>query len=190
MKTDQSSFGLGHMLGTPTGRQDEQPRQNKPKEGDVDRFEGLLGTEKPTEVERAAPTPAAFTFRAPGDAMLRGMTAGAAAPDNRAVGRLIDTIASRVLVGDGSGGGREVRIEIGEEVFPGLEIRIFEEGGRLVVAFATSVAGDLALLRARSSELAGRLRERAGREIELRFGRREQPGSDTASDNADGGAGA
>ena len=44
MKTDQSSFGLGHMPGTPTGRQDEQPPQGRPQDGDVSRFENLLGT--------------------------------------------------------------------------------------------------------------------------------------------------
>jgi type III secretion system needle length determinant len=185
MKTDQSSFGLGQMLGTPAGRQDEQPRQGKPQEGDVSRFENLLGKEKVAETQvPAMPTPVAFTFGAPGDAMLRGMVAGVAAPDNQAVGRLIDTIASRVLVGDGSaGGGREVRIEIGQDVFPGLEIRIFEEGGRLVVAFATAKAGDLALLRARSSELATRLKERAGRDVELRFSRRED-GAEASEDGA------
>lgn len=180
MKTDQSSFGLGQMLGTPAGRQDEQPRQGKPQEGDVSRFENLLGKDKAADIPApATPSPATFTFGAPGDAMLRGMTA-AAAPDNRAVGRLIDAIASRVLVGDGSAGGREVRIEIGQDVFPGLEIRIFEEGGRLVVAFATANAADLALLRGRSSELASRLKERAGREVELRFTRREDDAGEGA----------
>lgn len=183
MKTDQSSFGLGHTHGMPAGRQDEHSRQNRPQEGDVDRFESLLGREKPAEVEKPGPGPAAFVFRSPGDAMLRGMAAGAAAPDNRAVGRLIETIASRVLVGDGSGGGREIRIEMGPDAFPGLEIRIFEEGGRLVVSFATANQADLVLLRARSSELAGRLKDRAGREVELRFSRREPDGS--AADGED-----
>ena len=173
MKTDQSSFGLGHTPGMPAGRQEDRPRQDRPQEGDVDRFESLLGKDRPAEAEKPSPAPAAFTFRSPGDAMLRGMAAGAAAPDNRAVGRLIETIASRVLVGDGSGGRREVRIEMGPDSFPGLEIRMFEEGGRLVVAFATANPADLALLRARSSELAGRLKDRAGREVELRFNRRE-----------------
>ncbi|HMR29947.1 MAG TPA: hypothetical protein PKA13_03405 [Geminicoccaceae bacterium] len=184
MKTDQSSFGLGHTPGMPAGRQEDRPRQDRPQEGDVDHFESLLGKDRPAEAEKLGPAPAAFTFRSPGDAMLRGMVAGAAAPDNRAVGRLVEAIASRVLVGDGSGGRREVRIEMGPDAFPGLEIRLFEEGGRLVVAFATANQADLALLRARSGELAGRLRDRAGREVELRFGRREPEGG--AGDGNDG----
>jgi type III secretion system needle length determinant len=187
VKTGQSSFGLGQALGTPAGRQDERPPQGRPQDGDVDRFETLLAADSVTEPAAApAAMPTPFTFRAPGDAMLRGMAGGAAAGDSRAVGRLIETIASRVLVGDGSCGGMpEVRIEVGADVFPGLEIRVLEERGRVVVAFATARSADLALLRARSAELATRLEERTGREVELRFARREEPG-EPAADHSGG----
>ena len=77
-----------------------------------------------------------------------------------------------------------MRIELGQDVFPGLEIRILEEGGRLVVAFATANAADLALLRARSAELATRLKDRAGREVELRFARREAGEADAGGHGA------
>lgn len=178
MKTDQSRFGLGQMSGAPAGRQDEQPpqQQGRPQQEDVSHFESLIGTRRVEAEERlsALPAPPRFSFSAPGDAMLRGMAGGAAAGDNRAIGRLVEAVASRLLVGDGSGGGRrEVMIDTGDEVFPGLRIRVFEESGRIVVAFSTPNADDLSLLRARSAELATRLKERTGREVELRFTRRD-----------------
>jgi hypothetical protein len=188
MKTDQSRFGTGLMSGAPAGRQDEQPpqQQGRPQQEDVARFESLVGSKRVEAEAKPAepPSPPRFSFSAPGDAMLRGMAGGAGAGDNRAIGRLVEAIASRVLVGDGSGGARrEVRIEIGEEIFPGMRIRVFEESGRIVVAFSTPNAADLGLLRARSAELATRLKERTGREVELRFTRRDASGD--ADDGGD-----
>jgi hypothetical protein len=46
--------------------------------------------------------------------------------------------ADRLLVGDGSSGRREVRIDLKDEVLPGVTVSVYEDEGRLVAAFACS----------------------------------------------------
>ena len=43
--------------------------------------------------------------------------------------------ADRMLVGDGNSSRREVRLELKDEVLPGVTLSIYEEEGRLVAAF-------------------------------------------------------
>jgi len=49
--------------------------------------------------------------------------------------RQLSDIADRLLVGDGSSGRREVRIDLKAEVLPGVSMSIYEEAARLVVEF-------------------------------------------------------
>lgn len=63
-------------------------------------------------------------------------SAGPAAPDGAPQGLVQDLseMAERLLVDDGSGR-REVRIDLKDEVLPGVTVSVYEDEGRLVAAF-------------------------------------------------------
>jgi type III secretion system needle length determinant len=108
----------------------------------------------------------------PGDAILRGLLGGgpaAALPEPPpSAGRLLQEIASRILVSDPSGGAaREIRIAVKEDVFPGLEIRIAEADGRLRVQLVALPGADVALLQGQIASLAEHLGRRLKRELEV-----------------------
>jgi len=50
----------------------------------------------------------------------------------------LSEVAQRLLVADGLHGRREVRIELKADVLPGVSLSIFEDAGRLVVAFSST----------------------------------------------------
>ncbi len=50
--------------------------------------------------------------------------------------RHLASVADRLLVGDGSSGRREVRIDLKAEVLPGVTMSVYEEGAWLVVEFS------------------------------------------------------
>jgi type III secretion system needle length determinant len=83
-------------------------------------------------------------------------------------GRLLQEIASRILVSDPSGGApREIRIAVKEDVFPGLEIRIAEADGRLRIQLVALPGADVALLQGQIASLAEHLGRRLKRELEV-----------------------
>jgi type III secretion system needle length determinant len=169
--------GLGPGLeqqatGQDLGRQPQQ--QPAPDADQAERFAALLGDE-PKEaarpgrvVEKAEAGP---TQSHPGDAVLRGLFGGAPTPPPEppaAAGRLLQEIAQRVLVSEpGGGAGREIRIAVKEDVFPGLEIRIAEEGGRLRIQLVALPGADLALLQGQIASLAEHLGRRLKRDLEV-----------------------
>ncbi len=184
-----------------TAGQDRQRRQQPegPSQEAVARLERLLDEAEPglapearpdAEPRRDAedgrrgddPDPSAWTV---GDAMLRGMGARPAEPEPDGTRpaspeRLVDEIASRLLVGGDGAGPSEVRISVKDSVFPGLEIRLASGPSGLTVELIAASAADVAVLRAEAGRLVERLRQRTGREVEVRVRRGDAGPADGA----------
>ncbi|MBV7485196.1 hypothetical protein [Bordetella sp. BOR01] len=82
-----------------------------------------------------ADTPAAT----PRPFALFGVPQGTAAPGTfdppEGLADMLASSADRLLVGDGSAGRREVRIELKDDMLPGVTLAVYEEAGRLVAGF-------------------------------------------------------
>jgi len=76
--------------------------------------------------------------------------------------------ADRLLVGDGSSGRREVRIDLKNEVMPGVTVSVYEEEGRLVAAFACASEASREKLNACAQVLADELARSLGRSTLVR----------------------
>jgi type III secretion system needle length determinant len=161
-----------------SGQDPARQQQPAPDAEQADRFAALMG-EKAARAE-APPRPARVVEKgeslpvasSPGDAILRGLMGGgpaAALPEPPpGAGRLLQEIASRILVSDPSGGApREIRIAVKEDVFPGLEIRIAEADGRLRIQLVALPGADVALLQGQIASLAEHLGRRLKRELEV-----------------------
>ena len=188
MTTDRPSLGFGMPLGAGTQEQ-QRGHQQAPAAEEAERFASLLdgGPARPGGAERPASAAVSPGLPHAGDAMLRMMGAVPRADERPApsVGGLLEELASRLLVADPvHGQGREVRVAVKEQIFPGLEIRIREEAGRLVVELSSPSPSDLALLRADAPAFGRRLGEKLGREVEIRLKRRTEAGETDADDDA------
>lgn len=82
----------------------------------------------PADVPRPFALFGAFSSPAP------ALAAGAA-PVPGDLSRDLQQAAGRLLVGDGSSGRREVRIDLKDEVLPGVTVSVYEDQGRLVADF-------------------------------------------------------
>lgn len=80
--------------------------------------------------------------------------AGAPAPSGLA--NVLSQSAEQLLVND-DGGRREVRVELKDDVFPGVSVAVFEDEGRLVAAFTCSVESSRERLAASAQTLAAEL---------------------------------
>ena len=90
-------------------------------------------------------------------------TAGAPAPGELSQG--LRQAAERLLVGDGSSGRREVRIELKDEVLPGVTVCVYEEQGLLVAAFVCASEPSREKLCACARALAGELASSLSRAV-------------------------
>lgn len=76
-------------------------------------------------------------------------------------------MVERVLVSDD--GEREVRVQISNEVLPGVELSIVQDGGRWVVHFVVGDAASLALLRRTGRTMVSELARRLRQAVEVRI---------------------
>ena len=91
---------------------------------------------------------------------------GAPAPGELSQG--LRQAAERLLVGDGSSGHREVRIELKDEVLPGVTVCVYEDQGLLVAAFICASEPSREKLCACASALAGELAASLNRAVLVR----------------------
>ncbi len=98
-------------------------------EQDRQAFERALAAGTPTPEPK---TPATAPFALFGAAPVPGTPAAAPAPS--ALSDALAQCANQLLVAE-EGGRREVRIELQDEVLPGVSLSVFEDEGRLVAAF-------------------------------------------------------
>jgi len=133
-------------------------------------FEQALSSEReqaPAETPPPADVPRPFAlfgaFAAPASAPAAG---GASAPGELSQG--LRQAAERLLVGDGSSGRREVRIELKDEVLPGVTVCVYEDQGLLVAAFVCASEPSREKLCACAAALAGELAGSLNRAVLVR----------------------
>ncbi|KGD93702.1 hypothetical protein JL37_14770 [Achromobacter sp. RTa] len=100
---------------------------------------------------------------------------GAAAPaaaqaggQAQALARALSDSAEQLLVADGSNGRRQVRVELKDDVLPGVSVSVYEEEGRCVAEFICANESSRERLCAMAPELAVQLAESLGRPTRVR----------------------
>jgi hypothetical protein len=91
-----------------------------------------------------------------------------AAPAPGALSQGLRQAAERLLVGDGSSGRREVRIELKDEVLPGVTVCVYEDQGLLVADFVCASEPSREKLCACAQALAGELAGSLNRAVLVR----------------------
>ena len=99
-----------------------------------------------------------------------------AAPD-AAIGEIAEKVASRILVADRSTGAAEVRITLNGSFLNGAEVRVRQDGGRLVVEFTAPSPESQTLLRERGNDLQQALQARLGDAVRVEI-RSQEAGRD------------
>lgn len=109
-------------------------------------------------------------FGAPVSAPAAGAAPGAdpAASVPSALSRSLAEAADRLLVGDGGNGRNEVRIDLKDEVLPGVTVSVYEDEGRLVAAFVCASENSRERLNACARALADELAESLKRAVLVR----------------------
>jgi hypothetical protein len=152
----QGSGMLSNSDGQAAGRQ----------ASDADRhaFEQALARGEPD----AAPAPAA----APSPFSLFGAAVAAppAGGEAQALARALGDSAEQLLVADGSNGRRQVRVELKDDVLPGVSVSVYEEEGRCVADFICANERSRERLCAMAPELAAELADSLGRPTRVRVG--------------------
>ncbi|MEI2417103.1 hypothetical protein V8Z80_13085 [Orrella sp. JC864] len=122
---------------------------------------GQPGRQAPGEqagVQRPAPPLALF-----GAAGLAGAGRPEPAPAPQGLAQALAEGAGALLVGDGGKGRPEVRIELKDELLPGVSVAVFEDEGRLVAAFTCASEASRERLSRGVAALAQELADALGR---------------------------
>ena len=135
-------------------------------DGDVRRFQAALADAQAPADAKAMAEGAAPKIGAP--FALPGW--GGAMPELAQRGEAslaLEPLLERLMVEDRLGGGRQVRMELKDEVLPGVSVLIQEAGGRLQVTFVCRLEPPRERLTRLAPEQARALAERLGREVLL-----------------------
>lgn len=137
-------------------------------------FEQAMSSERPPAPAPAetpaadVPRPFALFGAFASTAAAAATTGGAPAPGELSQG--LRQAAERLLVGDGSSGRREVRIELKDDVLPGVTVCVYEDQGLLVAAFVCASEPSREKLCACARALAGELAGSLNRAVLVRVG--------------------
>ena len=118
--------------------------------------------EAPPPIDVPRPFALFGAFASPASAPAAG---GTPAPGELTQG--LRQAAERLLVGDGSSGRREVRIELKDEVLPGVTVCVYEDQGLLVAAFVCASEPSREKLCVCARALAGELASSLNRAVRV-----------------------
>jgi hypothetical protein len=151
------------------GHEQASDSQGKSAQGDADpqarqRFEEAMQGKDQTPV----PTPATPDSPAP-FSLFAGVASAAASPASGSrsseLHQKLDDTLSSLLVEEGTGGSRQVRMELKEEVLPGTTVVVQEAEGRLQIQFICSQEDSRLRLNRIAPEQAQALAHRLNREV-------------------------
>ena len=148
---DHRGQGSGLAGGAPQQQPDAQARQ---------RFEQALAAPAPSAPTDAPSVPQPF-------ALFGSIAASAPAADTALGDRMAEGI-ERLMVGDGSSGNRQVRMELKDELLPGVSVVVQELEGRVQVDFICANEDSRQRLVAALEANARTLAERLNRPVLLR----------------------
>ncbi len=86
----------------------------------------------------------------------------------REISSLLSETAEHLFVGDGQSSPRQVRVELGDDVLPGVTVAIFEEEGRVVAHFSCAVERSRERLERGAVQMADELAQRLKRPVRVR----------------------
>ena len=165
---DLSMAGLRtDVAGTRAGSTGTQERGTADPEAEK-RFQAALSDESTTTQppDEASTTDLYSLFRAP------PASAPSLAPEamtrHAELSKSLISEVGRLMVGEGSGGGRQVRMELKDDVMPGVTLAIEERDGRLQVDLICSVESSRIRLNEALPSLASTLARRLGRDVLMR----------------------
>ncbi len=149
--------GLAHSDGQAAGRQ----------ASDADRraFEQALAQGQNDDGRAPAPPAAATPFSLFGAA---AAAAPPADPPSQALAEALLGSAEQLLVADGSQGRRQVRVELKDDVLPGVSVSVYEEESRVVADFLCANEASRERLMAMARPLAEQLADSLGRDARVR----------------------
>lgn len=148
----------------------ERPRE-EPDEKARERFDRAFSGEeedKPAREEEEHEPPRPFDLFGGGAARARSREPAAGAAAAPAWAGQLEKMLSRLMVGEGTAGGKQVRMELSDDVLPGVTVAIQEVDGRLQVEFICSVPASRLRLEASVPQEAQPLAQRLGRDVLLR----------------------
>lgn len=150
--------GLAQSDGQAPGRQ----------ASDADRraFEQAMGQGGEAAPSDVPATPSPFSLFGAGRAEA---TQPADAPPQALADALLGS-AEQLLVADGSQGRRQVRVELKDEVLPGVSVSVYEAEGRVVADFTCASEPSRERLASLARPLAEQLAESLGRATRVRVG--------------------
>lgn len=158
--------GFNSRFATPSFDQPGTSLKSDTPPSDTDRkaFQDALAADKDA---KSAAAPKTADTAPPAPFALFGAARAAApdaakAPAPSGLANVLSQSAEQLLVND-NGGRREVRVELKDDVFPGVSVAVFEDEGRLVAAFTCSVEASRERLAAGAPALAGELAQSLSR---------------------------
>ncbi|WP_313625245.1 hypothetical protein [Achromobacter sp.] len=95
-------------------------------------------------------------------------TAAGAPGQSEALAQALSETAEQLLVADGSQGRRQVRVELKDDVLPGVSVSVYEDEGRVVADFVCANESSRERLCAMAPELAAQLAHSLGRPARVR----------------------
>lgn len=122
--------------------------------------------------------------------LLRPGSMGGTRAEGLAAGRggdlqqIVQAVADRVMVSEGGDGAQEVRIHLKDSVLPGVEVRVRQEQGRMVVEFVSQNADSTRFLDAQRGALGAMLEGRLKTDVEVRV--TTSDGTETSGESGNG----
>ena len=148
-------------------RDNSQPRQGAPDAEAQDRFAAAMAAKRVDAQPTLGAPPSPFSLFQPAGALSHEIAGAPLEHHEEVMGDLNDGV-ERLMVGDGSSGNRQVRMELKDEFLPGVSVTIQELEGRLQVDFICSVEDSRRKLNCALSDMSQTLAQRLGREILMR----------------------
>lgn len=152
----QGTRNAAHSDGQAAGRQasdaDRQAFEQAMSQGDAD---------APPEQPAAASPFSLFGAGA-------SAAASGALGQSEALAQALSETAGQLLVADGSQGRRQVRVELKDDVLPGVSVSVYEDEGRVVADFVCANESSRERLCAMAPELASQLAQSLGRPARVR----------------------
>ncbi len=151
-----------------SGKGDSSPGRDAPDAEAEQRFAAALAAQDPVEEKKPdamAPQPFSLFQQS-----IQTINPGAreAMPRQAELDENLGSEVERLMVSDGSSGNRQVRMELKDDLLPGVSVAIQELEGRLQVDFVCSVEGSRQKLNRALPDLAATLARRLGREVLMR----------------------
>lgn len=152
--------------GSGLAQSDAQTSGRQASDADQRAFEQAMarGKDEPPVAPPAAPSPFSLFGAARADAP------APADATSQALAQALQGSAEQLLVADGRQGRRQVRVELKDDVLPGVSVSVYEDGGRVIADFVCANETSRERLAAMARPLAEQLADSLARPTRVRVG--------------------